>query len=146
MLWLTAAYVGNFVGTQGALRGLGTLYFTARKPGWAPPAWLFSPMWTVLYGLLGFAAWRLWKAEGRDTAALSLWWVVLGLSALWPWMFFAWGKLGPSFGLTLALWMVLLMAVVAFSRKDAKAAWLLVPSLAWYGYVALVSGAIWRMN
>ncbi len=144
LLWLTAAYAAGYVGTLGTLRGMASFYPALHKPAWTPPAPLFAPVWTVLYGLMGLAAWRVWRIEGRTP--LALWWLQLALNALWPWLFFGFGRLGPAFGEILALWAAILATTVAFSRRDALAAWLLVPYLAWVGFAAVLNLAVWRMN
>lgn len=145
-LWLTAAYAASFVGTQGTLRGLMEVYVPLVKPAWTPPAWLFAPIWTVLYALIGISAWRVWRKESRHRGALSLWWAQLFLNALWPWLFFGFGKLGWAFGEIVALWILILLTILTFFRIDRLAAWLLVPYLAWVGFASILNLAIWRMN
>ncbi len=146
LLWLTAAYAAGYVGTLGTLRGMEALYPSLHKPAWTPPAWLFAPVWTVLYALIGIAAWRVWRGEPPRRAPLVLWWLQLLLNALWPWLFFGFGKLGLAFGEIVLLWLAILATVIAFSRKDARAAWLLFPYLAWVGFACVLNLAIWRMN
>lgn len=143
LLWLTAAYGAGFVGTQGTLRGLTTLYPALAKPAWNPPGWLFAPVWTVLYALIGVAAWRVWRVEGKG---LPLWWAQLILNALWPWLFFGFGKLAFAFGEVVLLGFAILATILAFARRDKTAAWLLGPYLVWVGYAAILNLAIWRMN
>lgn len=143
LLWLTAAYTASFIGMQGTLRGLQGLYLTLAKPSWNPPAWLFAPVWTVLYALIGIAAWRVWRVEGKG---LWLWWVQLVLNGLWPWLFFGFGKLGWAFGEIVVLWFAILATALVFARKDRTAAWLLVPYLAWVAFATVLNFAIWRMN
>ena len=143
LLWLTAAYAASYVGTMGALRGMVTLYLGLARPPWAPPAWLFNPAWTLLSALLGTAAWRVWRAGGKG---LWLWWVGLFLGALWPWLFFGFGKLGPALAEIAVLWFVLLATILAFSRTDRAAAWCLTPLLAWVGFEAILNLAVWRLN
>ncbi len=144
--WLTAAYAAGFVGSQAVIRDGGSLYATLRRPAWAPPAWLFAPVWTVLYALIGLAAWLVWRTEGRGKKGLWLWWLGLALNALWPWLFFGFGKLGLAFGEIVVLWLVILATTVAFSKSDRKAAWAFVPYLAWVGFASILNLAIWRMN
>lgn len=146
LLWLTAAYAAGFVGTVGTLRGMQAFYPGLQKPAWTPPAWLFSPVWTVLYALIGVAAWRVWRGETPRRAPLALWWLQLALVAVWPWLFFGFGKLGPAFGEICVLWLAILATTIFFSRRDALAAWLLVPYLAWVGFATVLNLAIWRLN
>lgn len=143
LLWLTAAYAAGFVGAQAAVRDAGAFYAMLKRPSWAPPGWAFAPVWTVLYALMGVAAWRVWKAEGKG---LWLWWVQLLLNALWPWLFFGFGKFGWAFGEIVVLWLSIGWTMVVFSRIDRKAAWAMVPYLAWVGFAGVLNLVIWRMN
>lgn len=146
LLWLTAAYAAGFVGSAGVRHGLETVYPGLAKPAWNPPDWLFAPVWTVLYALIGTAAWRIWRTQDPRLAPLGLWWLGLLLNALWPWAFFGFGKFGLAFGVVALLWTTILATIVAFSKRDKTAAWLLVPYLAWVGFATILNLAIWRLN
>ncbi len=146
LLWLTAAYTASFVGMQGALRGLEVYFPSLHRPTWTPPFWLFGPVWTVLYALIGFSAWKVWMAEPPRRAALALWWVQLILNALWCWLFFAWGKLFIAFIESLLLWLAILATTHLFTRNDKLAARLLYPYLAWVTFATILNMVIWRMN
>lgn len=143
LLLLTAAYAASFVGTVGTFRGLQGLYPALAKPPWNPPGWLFGPVWTVLYALMAVAAWRVWRAEGRG---LWVWWTQLGFNALWPWLFFAWGRLGLAALECGLLAIVVLATLLVFRRSDRTAAWLLAPYLAWVLFATTLNVAIWRIN
>ena len=131
------------MGYLGTSRGLADLYPTLHKPVWNPPDWLFAPVWTVLYVLIALAAWRVWRVEGKG---LWLWWIGLGLNALWPWLFFAWGRLGLAALECGGLAAAILATMLVFRRSDRAAAWLLAPYLAWVLLATALSTAIWRMN
>jgi benzodiazapine receptor len=146
LLWLTAAYTASFAGMQGALRGLEVYFPSLHRPAWTPPLWLFGPVWTILYALIGFAAWKIWMAEPPRRAALVFWWIQLGLNALWPWLFFAWGKLLFAFIESFILWLVILATAFLFAPKDKLAARLLYPSLTWVAFATILNMVIWRMN
>lgn len=148
LLWLTAAYAASFIGLQGTFRGIQSLYPALKKPAWTPPDWVFGPVWTILYALIGVAAWKIWQTEASPnrTRALVFWWTQLILNALWPWLFFAWGKLLFAF-----IGIVLLLAAVATAlayglRVDRKGASLMIPYLAWTAFATALNFAIWRMN
>jgi len=146
LLWLTAAYAASFAGTQGALRGLEFYFPSLHRPAFTPPMWLFAPVWTVLYALIGYAAWRVWLSEPPRRAALVLWWIQLVLNALWCWLFFAWGKLSWAFAESLVLWFIILATTFLFARKDQLAGRLFIPYLAWVGFATILNLVIWRMN
>lgn len=117
-------------------------------PAWAPPAWVFGPVWTVLYLLMGVAAWLVWRERGFGGArtALGLFLVQLAANALWSWLFFAW-QLGALATLEiLVLWGLILATTVAFWRVRPLAGALLLPYLAWVSFASVLCFAIWRAN
>lgn len=123
-------------------------YAQLDKPGWAPPAWLFGPVWSVLYLLMGVAAWLVWRerpSQGVD-GALGLYLLQLGLNALWSWLFFGWRQ-----GALAMVDVVLLLALVAvtaaaFWRLRPLAGALLLPYLAWVGFASALTWAVWQRN
>jgi translocator protein len=118
------------------------------RPGWAPPASLFGPVWTVLYVLMGTAAWLVWR-EGprRDVSrALVLFIVQLVFNALWTWLFFAWRQGGLALLEILVLWALILGTIALFWRIHRISAVLLVPYLVWVTYAAALTAALWRAN
>ena len=123
-------------------------YETLLRPSWAPPAWLFGPVWTVLYLLMGVAVWLVWRPAGFRAAAapLTLFLVQLVLNALWTWIFFAWNRGGLAFAEILVLWVLILATLVAFWRARPLAGVLFVPYLAWVTFAAALNLAMWRMN
>ena len=147
LLWLVAAYGAGFVGVQGVRRGFETgLYPALLKPAWTPPGLVFTVVWSVLYLLMGVAAWRVWRGESPRGAALGAWWAALLLNVAWPWAFFGYGRLALAFGLCVALWLAVLATTVLFAKRDRVASWLFVPYLAWVGFATILNLAILRMN
>lgn len=136
-----------------AVGGLATqrapeLYAALSRPGWAPPASVFGPVWTLLYALMAVAAWLVWKENGlRDTRApLVLYGVQLALNALWSWLFFAWQR-GLLAAAEITLLLTLIAAtVIAFWRVRPLAGALLVPYLVWVTYAAALTFALVRRN
>ena len=152
MGWLALCFAA---GGAGAVATVDVVPFYASlvKPPWAPPAWLFAPAWTVLYILMGVAAWLVWRERDLDeTRALSrrqglvLFVVQLVLNALWTWLFFRW-RVGGVAMAELVL-MCITVAIVArlFSRVKPIAAWLLVPYLCWMIYAGALNWTVWRAN
>lgn len=146
LLLLTTAYAAGTIGAWGAGRGLETLYPALTKPAWTPPASVFGPVWTILDTMLGLAAWRVWRAEGPKAAAFGFWGTSLGLIALWPWAFFAVGKLGLALGVCLAILLVLTATATSFVRRDRTAAWLVVPAILWVAFASALNLAVLRLN
>ncbi|MYW35129.1 TspO/MBR family protein, partial [Streptomyces sp. SID2119] len=122
-------------------------YAALDRPAWAPPGWLFGPVWTVLYGMIAVAGWLVTRRPGPvRRPALVAWGVQLALNALWTPLFFAAEQYGPAF-LDIAL---LLAAVAATAllcaRVDRRAGRLLAPYLLWVGYAAALNLALWLNN
>lgn len=139
LLSFAAAGVGAI-----ASHDAGAFYQQLARPAWAPPAWLFAPVWTLLYALMGVAAWLVWKA--RAHGALVLFLVQLALNALWTWLFFAWRQGAASFVAILVLWLLIAATMLAFWRVRRAAAALLAPYLAWVGFAAALTYAVWQRN
>ncbi len=122
-----------------------TWYTTLQKPGFTPPSWLFGPVWTTLYLLMGVALYLVWR-RGDNRFALAVFAVQLVLNAGWTLVFF--GMRWPAGGLAVivALLVAIVATMVAFERIDRRAALLLVPYLCWVGFATLLNYELWRLN
>jgi tryptophan-rich sensory protein len=131
-----------------AVANAGAFYEGLARPDWAPPSWLFGPVWTVLYLLMGIAAWLVWKAEGFRSAAipLTIFIAQLVVNALWSWLFFASGKGALSFADIVLLWVLIVATIVTFRSVSPLASWLLTPYLLWVSFAAVLNYTIWQMN
>lgn len=145
---LTLVYLTGYVAWEGASRGLGFWYITQIRPVWAPPTWLFVPVWTLLLGFVGAGLWRIWRSphSGVRTVALLLAGLSLCLKAGWSWTFFAHGLYPLSLGLAASRLAFSIAAAVAFRKAEPGAAWYLVPDLAWASYVVLLTLELQRLN
>lgn len=126
----------------------GAWYRALEKPAWNPPAWLFAPVWTLLYAAMALAAWFAWR-EGRGpllAVGLGLWLAQLFANAAWSWLFFGRHRPGRA-AADIGLLLVLLVATTAvFFRISPVAGWLLVPYLAWAGFAGCLNLSLWRRN
>src|SRR5690349_5372470 len=88
--WLVVTFAAGSVGALASARAA-TFYRQLSQPSWAPPAWLFGPVWSVLYLCMAVAAWLVWRARGFKGARVALWLFIVQLlaNALWTWLFFA---------------------------------------------------------
>ncbi|MCX2522948.1 TspO/MBR family protein [Larsenimonas rhizosphaerae] len=124
------------------------VYTTLQQPAWAPPGWLFGPMWTTLYTLMAIAAWRVWRKGGFSVQKrpLSLYLLQLAVNGLWSWLFFAWFKgLWALIDVSL-LWALILATLITFWRIDKPASLLLLPYLAWVTLATALNAAVWLLN
>jgi tryptophan-rich sensory protein len=143
LLTATAAAIGAV-----ASANAGAFYEQLVRPDWAPPAWLFGPVWTTLYALMALSAWLVWRARGFAGArsALVLFIIQLGANAAWSWLFFAWQRGGFAFAEVLILWLLIAATIASFQRLHSIAAYLLYPYLAWVTFAAALTFALWRLN
>lgn len=118
------------------------------KPAWNPPNFVFAPVWTLLYALMGAAAWLVFRSASspRRRTALALFAVQLALNAAWSWLFFGRHALGASLAEIVLLWAAILATLLAFRPVSRAAAWLLAPYLAWVTFASALTYAIWRLN
>jgi translocator protein len=120
---------------------------TLLKPSWNPPSWLFGPVWTLLYVLMGIACYLIWKSDHpQKNALLKLYAVQLILNALWSPAFF--GMQSPFLGLMviIPLWVAILLCIIQFKRVSLVAAGLMVPYLLWVTFATALNTAIFVLN
>ncbi len=143
LLCAAAAAAGGF-----ASANAGEFYQLLVRPSWAPPAWVFGPVWTVLYTLMAVAAWLVWRSHGFRGAPLALGLFVMQLvvNAVWTWLFFTWRQGALAFAEILLLWVLILATIVAFYRFNRVAALLLVPYIAWVSLACALTYSTWQMN
>ena len=147
LFWLLVVFAAAAVGAF-ASASASEFYRDLVRPSWAPPGWLFGPVWTVLYALMGVAAWLVWRARGFGGArnALLAFVVQLAVNALWTWLFFVWRQGGLAFAEILLLLALILTTIVLFWRVSRLAAVLLVPYLLWVSFASALTLSMWRLN
>ncbi|QDT74204.1 TspO/MBR family protein [Lacipirellula limnantheis] len=123
----------------------GPWYETLKKPGLAPPNWIFGVVWTPLYCMIAVAGWLLWERSGRSTATI-LWFVQLALNAAWSWIFFGLHSIGGALVEIVVLWLAIGATIAAAWRVSHAAAMLLIPYWAWVAFATLLNFAYWRLN
>lgn len=145
VLWLAVTFAASasaiFVSTDG-------WYAELHKPSWNPPSWVFGPAWTLLYVIMGVAAWLVWCEGGwaAQKHPLRLYLIQLFLNALWTPLFFGLHHPGIAFGEILILWLAVLSTLVAFWQVRRVAGWLMVPYLAWVSFATALNYQVWALN
>ena len=123
-------------------------YANLDKPSWTPPSWVFGPVWSLLYLLMGISLWQVWRKTGFRAAAmpLTLFGIQLVLNMAWSGLFF--GLRNPAAALVeiVLLWCAILATMTAFRQRSAPAGWLMLPYLAWVSFAAALNLAIWNLN
>ncbi len=146
-LWLGITYAAAAI--AGAATARADIFYSGlTRPDWAPPGWLFGPVWTLLYTLMAIASWLVWRARGFRGApgALGFYVAQLAVNAAWSWLFFEWRLGAASFAWILLLCAMVLGLIRTFGRINKAAGLLLWPYLAWLCFAAALALAVWRLN
>jgi len=145
--WLAVTFAAAAVGAVASIDAA-SFYTQLVRPAWAPPASLFGPAWSVLYLLMGVAAWLAWREQGAKglAVALALFLAQLAANALWTWLFFAWRNGALAFAGVLVLLALIVATVTAFWRIRPLASVLLLPYLAWVCFASALTWAVWQGN
>lgn len=119
------------------------------KPSFNPPSWLFGPVWTTLYILMGIAFYLVWVApadEQLKRRAQAFYFIQLALNFAWSFIFFSAKQPGWAVVDIVLLWVMILATILQFRRISPAAAWLLVPYICWVSFATVLNTAIWRLN
>ena len=147
LAWLGLCFLTAAIGAAASVEA-GPFYLQLLRPSWAPPAGVFGPVWTLLYALMGIAAWLVWRQGGFETnrGPLSLFLLQLLVNALWSWLFFGWHLGGLALADVLLLWALILATLLGFWRVSRIAAALLLPYLLWVSFASALNFSVWRLN
>jgi benzodiazapine receptor len=148
--WLALAGFGAAVAVAALLGGLGVAgtadeYRSLEQPAWAPPSWLFGPVWTVLYAMIAVSGWLVWRRTGWSSA-LNWYAVQLVLNAIWTPIFFGFGQYGLALVDIVVLWAMIGVTVWKFRPISRLAAGLLLPYWAWVTFATALNASIWLAN
>lgn len=123
-------------------------YQALRKPTFNPPDWVFAPVWTTLYILMGVAAWRVWRLRPFKTngKALSVFAGQLGLNLAWSVLFFGLQRIDLALVEIVILLFTIIANAIMFWRIDRLAGALFVPYVAWVTYATALNASLWLLN
>jgi len=124
----------------------GQWYGELQRPEFAPPNWVFGPVWTTLYILIALAGWLVWRQTGPRSGLIALWLVQMGLNALWTPLFFGLHWLGLALVEMALLWVAIAACVLRFRPVSPAAAWLMMPYLAWVTFAFALNLGFWSLN
>jgi benzodiazapine receptor len=130
-------------------KAISTWYLGLKKPPYTPPNWVFGPVWTTLYLLMGISAFLVWKnglAVNGATLAFSLFWIQLALNALWSIVFFGMRSKGGGVTVIIILWLLILATIIASFRVSGWAGGLLIPYIIWVSIASYLNVGIWLLN
>ena len=141
---MVGAIAGFFTGES-----VNSWYVNVNKPSFNPPSWLFAPVWTALYLMMGIAFYLVWKAAATDALkkqAMTFYAVQLFLNFIWSFIFFYLQQPGWAMVDIVLMWIMILFTIIWFGKISPVAAWLLVPYICWVSFAALLNYSIWKLN
>lgn len=123
-------------------------YAGLNKPSFNPPSWLFAPVWTTLYVLMGISFFLIWKqpVSRKRNQALLFFLIQFVLNMGWSFIFFGMHETGWALVEMIIMWLAILITLFSFARFSRIAAWLLVPYIVWVSFAMILNGAIWKLN
>lgn len=149
---LIAIVIAESAGVVGSLFTASSVngwYAEIVRPVFTPPAWVFGPVWTILFALMGIASFLIWEKGIHRTdvkCAIGIYVGQLVLNVLWSVIFFGLRSPGGAFIEIVFLWCGILITIVMFSRISRIAGWLLVPYIIWVSFAMYLNYAIWVLN
>lgn len=139
---LSAGYFGSHLSGGSTVE----TYTQLVKPEFFPPAWVFGPVWTVLYMLMGWSAYLVWRTKKDTGLPMKLFFVQLALNLIWPAIFFGLHQYLLAFVEIILLWAAIIMTILSFYRRSKVAAYLLIPYILWVSFAAMLNYIIFTIN
>lgn len=147
---LGICYIAALIGSIGTASGVdSSWYYSLDRPWFNPPGWVFGPVWTILYTLMGISLYMVWKrydGSRQVKSALAYFGVQLALNVLWSFSFFAIKSLPLSVLVIFLLLIFIALTLYSFYKVYRPAGYLLLPYLAWVSFAALINLSILCLN
>lgn len=143
------AQLAGVIGSLFTFSAISTWYVYLNKPFFSPPNWLFGPVWTLLYTLMGISAYLVWRSHQFGKKSLPFWHVYatqLVLNTLWSIIFFGFKQPGFAFIEILVMWYFIVRTIQDGYKIDRWSAYLLYPYLLWVSFASLLNLSIWLLN
>lgn len=146
LLAILICQLAGILGAVATVPSISSWYIYLNKPFFTPPAFIFGPVWTLLYILMGISLFLVWETKKKREECLCCFWVQLALNALWSLIFFGAKNLAFSFIIIIFLWLSILATILQFRKISKIAAWMLVPYLIWVSFASLLNLAVVLLN
>ncbi len=139
--------LAGIIGSIFTVSSISDWYTYLNKPFFNPPSWIFGPVWTVLYILMGIAFYLIWTSDRRKSITpLVIFGVQLIFNAFWSILFFGFRNPFYAFIDIILLWLFIVLSIYLFVKINKKAAYLLVPYITWVSFAAYLNYSIWQLN
>jgi tryptophan-rich sensory protein len=161
ILFLGISQMAGVIGSLFTMSEIGTWYATLVRPDIAPPSWVFGPVWTTLFLLMGIASYIVWRKgfkvgpngkkpdadkQKKSKKALTIFGIQLVLNILWSVFFFGMHNLGGAFIEIIVLWISIVATTIYFTRISKTAGRLMLPYIAWVTFAAILNYSYFLLN
>lgn len=146
---LALPQMAGIIGSFFTAPAISTWYATLQKPSFNPPNWLFAPVWTAIYILMGISLYLVWQKIDKDKRTkteLWIFWIHLFFNAIWSLVFFGLQNLGLAFFNLLIIWIMIIILMIRFWKFNRWATYLLIPYLLWVSFAGFLNGFLWYLN
>jgi tryptophan-rich sensory protein len=139
--------LAGIIGSFFTISAIPVWYATLQKPFLNPPGWVFGPVWTTLYLLMGISLWLIWKSDSKEKKkAIWLFLLQLVLNAIWSPLFFGARSIGEALAVIVLLWAAIVLTILVFTKISKVAAYLLIPYILWVSFATYLNFALWVLN
>ena len=138
---LFAGFIGSYFTTP----NIAGWYSTLIKPAFNPPNWVFGPVWTLLYIMMGLSFYLIWS-KGFHKKATAVFLIQLALNSLWSILFFGLQNPFLAFVEIFFLWIAIVATIYFFYKIDKRAAYLMIPYILWVSFAAFLNYSVWILN
>jgi len=145
ILSIIICQLAGVIGAIFTAKSVGTWFLTLNKPSFNPPAWVFAPVWTSLYLLMGIALFLIWKNK-KTGFAVQVFIIQLILNTLWSFLFFGLRNIQYAFIEIILLWVSILICIILFYRVSKIASYLLIPYIIWVSFASALNYELMRLN
>ena len=148
VLFILICYLAAFLGSIATFSSVSSWYTTINKPTFSPPNWIFGPVWTTLYTLMGISMWIIYLEKEKINIKNQsfFFFIQLFFNSIWSYLFFY--LKNPLYGLIdiIFLWILILLTIISFWKVNKKAAILLIPYILWVSFAGFLNFMIWKLN
>lgn len=149
---LTSILICELAGIAGAALSIGSIpewYASLNKPSFNPPVWIFMPVWTLLYFLMGVSLFLVWKEGLKNKevkSAVAIFYVMLFFNVLWSVTFFGLHQIAGALFVIIVLWILILITIMKFIKISRPAGIFQIPYLIWVSFATVINFMIYRLN
>ena len=147
ILSILLAQSAGIIGTFFTISAIPTWYAFLNKPMFSPPNWIFGPVWTILYTIIGISFYKIWINYKRGNSwAIKFFLFHLFLNSIWSIIFFGMKNLSLAFFEIVVMWLTAIYMVIKFKKIDKWASYLLIPYVLWISFASILNFSVWRLN